>query len=50
MQLATVLNSKYEGFELEGEDSVVVIQKKRKSNTNCNSYYPKVDNKIVKSL
>ena len=50
MQLATVLNSKNEGFKLENEDSVVVFQKKKKRNINRNSYYPKVDNKIVKSL
>ena len=45
-----VLNRKYEDFELETEDSVVVIEKKKKNNTNRNSYDPKVGNKMVKSL
>lgn len=44
-----VLNRKYDDFELETEDSVVVIEKKR-GNYNRNSYDPQLGNKMVKSL
>ena len=52
MQLITkgILNSKYEGYELENEDFVVIIEKKKKNNINRNSYDPILDNKIIKSL
>lgn len=52
MQLKTkgVLNRKYEDFELETEDSVVVIEKKKINNDVRKSYDPQFGSKMVKSL
>lgn len=45
-----VLNRKYDDFELETEDSVVVIEKKKRGDYNRNSYDPHFGNKMIKSL